>query len=123
MGDSDSPGQTAGEVLMRPVLMVLLFLLLGAAAACAQNEGEARFQSDCARCHNRNGDGKTAAGAKMRIPDLRSAEVQSLSDDQLYQTIANGARHKQYPHAFLSKGMHEGDIRKLVAHIRKLAKR
>lgn len=99
-------------------LLFLSVLLLAATSLCAQDEGAALFKANCARCHNANGDGKTAAGEKMRIPDLRSDDVQKLSDEELFQTIGNGAKHKQYPHTYLSKGMHEGDIRKLVAYIR-----
>ena len=101
---------------------VFLFsvILFAASSLSAQDEGVALFKASCARCHNMNGDGKTPAADKMKIPDLRSDEVQKLSDEQLYQTIGNGAQHKQYPHTFLSKGMHPGEIKELVAYIRSL---
>lgn len=105
---------------MRTALFVSVILLLGAAAVQAQDEAAALFQANCAKCHNANGDGKTAAGEKMKIPDLRSADVQKISDEQLFQTIANGAQHKQYPHMFLRKGMREAQIRGLVTHVRSL---
>ena len=101
-------------------LFLLSVILLAATVLRAQDEGSALFKNNCARCHNMNGDGKTAAGEKMKIPDLRSDEVQKLSDEQLYQTIGNGAQHKQYPHTFLAKGMHPGDIKEVVAYIRTL---
>jgi mono/diheme cytochrome c family protein len=101
-------------------VFLLLVLLLAAASACAQDEGAALFKANCARCHNANGDGKTAAAEKMKIPDLRSPEVQKLSDEELFQTIGNGAQHKQYPHTFLSKGMHPGEIREIVRYLRTL---
>lgn len=102
----------------RAVFILLMFLL--PVGLQAQDEGAALFKANCARCHNGNGDGKTTAGEKMKIPDLRSAEVQKMSDEQLFQTIGNGVQHKQYPHTFLSKGMKEGDIRKIVTHLRTL---
>ena len=105
---------------MRRTVIICLLLLLGTALVHAQDEGSALFKANCARCHNANGDGKTAAGEKMKIPDLRSPEIQKMSDEQLFQTIGNGAQHKQYPHTFLSKGMKEGEIRQLVAYIRTL---
>ncbi len=104
----------------RAVFIILLVLLL-VIGLRAQDEGAALFKANCARCHNGNGDGKTTAGERMKIPNLRSPEVQKLSDEQLFQTIGNGVQHKQYPHTFLSKGMKEGEIRKIVSHIRALA--
>ncbi len=101
-------------------LFFLSIILLAAASVCAQDEGAALFKANCARCHNANGDGKTAAAEKMKIPDLRSDEVQKLSDEDIYQTIGYGAKHKQYPHAYLNKGMHSGEVKQLVAYIRTL---
>ncbi len=103
----------------RIIVFVVLFLL-GAAPVWAQDEAAALFGSTCAKCHGPSGDGKTEAAKRMAIPDLRSPAVQNLSDEELYQTIGNGAQHKQYPHAFLKKGMHEGQVRGLVRHIRTL---
>ncbi len=101
-------------------LLLLSVILLAAATACAQDEGAALFKANCARCHNMNGDGKTTAGEKMKIPDLRSEEVQKQSDEEIYQTIGSGAKHKQYPHAYLNKGMHPGEVKQLVGYIRTL---
>jgi len=98
----------------------LLLLILAAVPLRAQDEAAALFKSSCARCHNTNGDGKTAAAEKMRIPDLRSPEIQKLTDEELFQTIGNGTQHKQYPHTFLSKGMTAPQVRQLVGHIRTL---
>lgn len=105
---------------MKRIPFLLLVLLLGAPGVRAQDEGSALFKANCARCHNSNGDGKTAAAERMKIPDLRSAEVQKLSDEELFETIGKGTQHKQYPHTFLSKGMQPGQIRQLVAFIRTL---
>jgi mono/diheme cytochrome c family protein len=105
--------------LRRPSAVFLL-LILYAAPLCAQDEAPALFNSNCAHCHNTNGDGKTAAAKKMRIPDLRSPVVQKMTDEELFQTIGNGTQHKQYPHPFLRKGMTAPQVRQLVAHIRTL---
>ncbi len=103
-------------------LAFLLLLSLAAAPLRAQDEAAALFKSNCANCHNHNGDGKTLAAKKMLIPDLRSPEVQNLTDEQLFQTIAYGSQHKQYPHTFLKKGMTEPQVRQLVRHIRTFKK-
>ncbi len=105
---------------MRHAFFLPIIILLATASVCAQDEGAALFKANCARCHNMNGDGKTPAAEKMKIPDLRSPEIQKMSDEELYQTIGSGAQHKQYPHTYLSKGMHPGEIKELVAYIRTL---
>lgn len=105
--------------MQRAFAFLLLFLSV-TIPLCAQDEAAALYKSKCANCHNNNGDGKTTAGRKMVIPDIRSPEVQNLSDDQLFQTIGNGTQHKQYPHTFLSKGMTTSQVRQLVGHIRTL---
>ena len=69
-----------------------------------------------------DGSGSTAAGKKLGLVDLRSRQVQSLSDDELFKTIAYGVKHKQYPHSFTSRGLTEKQVTELVAYLRKLAK-
>ena len=107
---------------MKPIAMVVLLWISFTPAVLAQDEAAAQYKSSCANCHNTNGDGQTAAGKRMTMPDLRAHAIQSLSDEQLFQTIANGAQHKQYPHTFLKKGMTEVQIRQLVQHIRTFKK-
>lgn len=80
------------------------------------------FEQHCAVCHGKDGAGKTEAATRMKIPDLRSKQVQQLSDKQLFDTIAYGDGHKQYPHAFARKGMSGVLIRDLVDYLRELAK-
>ncbi len=89
--------------------------------AAAQDEASALFKAKCSACHGADGRGNPAAEKKLDIPDLRSKDVQSLSDEVLFQTIAYGARHKEAPHAFVYRGVPEQDVRMLVKYIRRLA--
>lgn len=102
------------------ILIALFALAVLPSNSWAEDAVVSTFNSRCANCHAANGSGKTPAGAKMSIPDLRSKEVQGLSDAQMYETIARGTRHKNYPHAYLYTGLNENQIRGLVAYIRKL---
>jgi hypothetical protein len=43
-----------------------------------------------------------------------------MSDSDIYDSIAHGTQHKEYPHAFLHIGMAEEQIQGLVKHIRVL---
>jgi mono/diheme cytochrome c family protein len=102
---------------------VLLFVVcLSAVVLQAQSSAESLFNSKCAKCHGTDGKGKGATASKMHPPDLGSKDVQQLSDDAMYETIAKGTQHKEYPHAYEYQGMNQQQIRGLVAHIRTLKK-
>lgn len=105
-----------------PTLLTLLLGLAGAAPSWAQKGIQPVYEKNCATCHGSDGAGNTAAAKRMKIPDLRSKEVQHLSDKELFNTIAYGNGHKQYPHAWADKGMSGVLIRDLVDYLRELAK-
>ena len=89
----------------------------------AQANGDSLFAAKCSTCHGKDGLGKTAFAQKARIPDLASSEVQSLSDRELYDSIARGTKHKAYPHAFALRGMSESEVDSLVRKIREFGKK
>lgn len=101
---------------MRPLKM-FAFLLALTCAAVAQ-EPPAGYKKNCMSCHGVDGKANTTAGQKMKIPAFSSDVVQSLTDDQLFEAIANGLNHKQYPHAFARKGVSGLEIRENVRFIR-----
>ena len=104
-----------------PLLKLAALAFALAMPAMAQDEAAALFKARCARCHGLDGSSKTVAGKKMGIPDLRSAQVQHLSDDQLFETIAHGKDHRNYPHVFSDMGLSDRQVRSLVKHLRYLA--
>lgn len=61
----------------------------------------------------------------MKIQDLRSPDVQRLSDAELFQAIATGAttKSKEYPHAFLARGLTRSEIKSVVAFVRTIGKK
>jgi mono/diheme cytochrome c family protein len=101
------------------MLAVACFSILPLVATAQVEE---LFKTQCSSCHGLDGSGATTAGKKMGLSDLRSQKVQSLSDDELFQTIAYGVKHKQYPHAFLSRGLTREQVTQLVGYLRKLPK-
>lgn len=103
--------------MKRLLAALLLLLLIGSAFA---QEPPAAFEKNCINCHGVDGKANTVAGKKMNIPSLGSPDVQKLSDDELYATIANGTSHKQYPHAFANKGVTGAEIRQIIVFIRSL---
>jgi mono/diheme cytochrome c family protein len=89
----------------------------------AQGAGDSLFAAKCSSCHGRDGAAKTAFGQKAHIPNLASSEVQSMSDRELYDSIARGTKHKEYPHAFALRGMSESEVDSLVRKIREFGKK
>jgi mono/diheme cytochrome c family protein len=58
------------------------------------NEGLEHFADHCATCHANNGSGDTAIGRGLypRVPDMRAAATQSLTDGELFSIIEHGIR-------------------------------
>ena len=61
-----------------------------AGEATPVEDGRSIFVATCIGCHGRNADGDTASGRAWHVPDLRSAQVQALSDEQLLQVMRTG---------------------------------
>ena len=77
------------------------------------------YEAKCAMCHAKNGSGSTPMGKSMKVPDLRSKEVQEKSDAQLALVIAKGEKMMpQYGSQFSKK-----QINDLVGYIRTLGKK
>jgi mono/diheme cytochrome c family protein len=104
------------------VLIPLLAMLALPRAAVAQEDGASLYKQHCAKCHGDDGSGKTAATQRMKVVDLCSDEVQKQQDHEIFDSIAHGLRHKQYPHAFQHRGLTEAQITKLVGYLRDLPK-
>jgi len=63
-----------------------------------------------------DGSGNTGPGKSMKVRDLRSADVQKQSDDQLFAIIATGkAKMPAY-----SKSLGADTCKGLVGYVRKL---
>ena len=79
-------------------------------------DAAATFKAKCAGCHGMDGSGNTGPGKSMKVRDLRSADVQKQSDDQLSAVIAGGKG--KMPGYAKSLGADTG--KQLVAYVRKL---
>lgn len=107
---------------MRLTILALGSCLIFLSAANAADQAESTYRTQCARCHGENGDGNGHAEMKIKPADLRSDTVQKQTDEELYKSIAFGVAHKQYPHAFVRRGLSAKEISELVTYIRKFAK-
>jgi mono/diheme cytochrome c family protein len=97
---------------------VLAILSAGSPILAAQNSspGAATFKTNCAACHGPDGSSDTPTGKSMNAPDLRSPEVQKLSDTEIATVISDG-KNAMPPFKNLSKEQ----INSLVRYIRGLA--
>jgi mono/diheme cytochrome c family protein len=61
--------------------------------------GHQTYTKKCEICHAYDGSGKTEIGSGQypRPPDLRSADVQEMSDGELFYHLKNGIRHTGMP--------------------------
>jgi mono/diheme cytochrome c family protein len=93
--------------------------------ATADNLQQARelFVEHCSSCHGLDGRARTQLGENLypRVPDLRAAQTQSLTDGELHYIIENGVQLTGMP-AFTDP--HEDSRRGawlLVSYVRSLA--
>jgi hypothetical protein len=77
------------------LLMLFVGLTLAVASIARANptpdsaEASATFRTKCVMCHGPDGAG-SPVGKSMNVPDLRSPEVQKLTDVQVAQIISDG---------------------------------
>jgi cytochrome c6 len=100
------------------ILAALALLVIALPAMAAGSDGAAIYKTKCSSCHGVDGSGQTPAGKSMKVHDLRSPEVQQLTDIQLTDVIAGG---KGKMPAY-GKQISTADIQALIAHIRTLKK-
>ena len=86
--------------------------------ADAGPDAAALYKSKCAMCHGPDGSGQTPTGKTMKVRDLRSADVQKMTDKELLAAISDGKGKMPAYKAKLSPA----DIEALVGFIRTLKK-
>jgi mono/diheme cytochrome c family protein len=69
--------------------VALVVLAMMPVSGWAQNAGESQYRMKCTLCHGPDGSG-SSLGRKMKVHDLRSPEVQKMSDADLTYIISNG---------------------------------
>ena len=77
------------------------------------------YSSKCAVCHGMDGGANTAKGKELKVKDMRSQEVQGMSDQKLYEVIAKGkGKMNGY-----EKSLGKDQVQQLVAYTRELGKK
>jgi mono/diheme cytochrome c family protein len=106
------------ERFLCQILAVILCCVALPSAMQAQSDPAKIYKTNCVPCHSADGSGDTAAGKAFHAKDLRSDEVQKLTDAELAELITKG---KGKMPAFGAK-IKPDDIKKLVAYLRELPK-
>lgn len=89
------------------------------ASAPPQQSAQDVYLDKCAVCHGKDGSGNTAKGRKVKAKDLRSAEIQKMSDEELIDAVSKG---KGKDMDGFQKELGADMIKQLVAYCRTLAK-
>jgi len=84
----------------------------------AQSDPAKIFKTNCVLCHSANGSGDNATGKAFHAKDLRSAEVQKQTDEELAEVITKGKGKMPACGAKIKPD----DVKKLVAYLRALPK-
>ena len=113
-------GVLVRKTIRLAVALGFAVLVLNGTRVLAQ-DSDSLYTKKCANCHAKDGSGHTAVASKLTVPDLRSKRIKDMSDTDLYNSIAEGTQHKEYPHAFLHTGLTQEQIQGLVKYIRALS--
>jgi len=93
-------------------------VVVAALPLMAAADGGALFKQNCVPCHGADGSGNTPAGKTLHAKDLRSPEVQKLTDIAIAKQIREG---KNKMPAF--KQLNPEQVEALVGFVRALAKK
>jgi mono/diheme cytochrome c family protein len=105
---------------MRTILITLGFAAVAATAQAADAKaGQAVYDKSCKSCHGADGTPNAAVAKMMKVEmkDLKSPEIQAMSDDDLKKVITDG-KGKMKPIASASGAAADN----VVAYIRSLKK-
>ncbi|MBV9342247.1 MAG: cytochrome c [Acidobacteria bacterium] len=70
--------------------MLFSCVLLAAQETSKPAAGASTFKSKCVLCHAADGSGNTPLGKQLQAADLRSKDVQKLSDAEMRKIVHDG---------------------------------
>jgi cytochrome c6 len=100
------------------ILAVTIASLVAAVPHTMRADGATVYKGKCVACHGPDGSGNTTVGKNLKLRDLRSEEVQKMSDAELTAVITDG-KGKMPPYG---KKLSPDEIKSLVGHIRSIRK-
>jgi cytochrome c6 len=100
---------------MKKTLLLELVLVIALPVA-AYADGAAIYKTKCTACHGADGSGQTPVGKSLKLKDLRSPEIQKLTDAEITKSLTDGKG--QMPASKLSAD----DIKAVIGYVRSLKK-
>jgi predicted CXXCH cytochrome family protein len=120
--DRDPPAveATVAQWLLHRSVPTAMRTAINPASAAADSQdvssGRDQYRKKCEICHAYDGSGKTEIGEGQypRPPDLRLADVQDMTDGEIFYHVRNGIRHTGMP----GWGLPDTRIWQIVAYLR-----
>ena len=114
------------ELWLGPIVLgvLCLFAIYGVALRLAPTnvsasaaDARTTFNARCAKCHGRDGRGKTTQGRRTHARDMTDGNWQNdVTDERLFNSITNG-RGKM---PAFKKSLNENQVDELVNYVRRL---
>lgn len=113
----------AGSFILTTFAGLVLMVVAGSGAASPRPGNPATAQDvyldKCSVCHGQDGAGNTAKGRKLKVKNVRSPEVQKLSEAEMIEIVAKG---KGKDMDGFEKELGADMVKQVVAYYRSLAK-
>jgi len=104
---------------MAAVFTSLVWVTAPTVSGAPDDATKTLYNQKCASCHAMDGSGNTPMGKKMKLKDLRSKEVQGMTDAKLIEITAKGkGKMPGY-----EKSLGADKVKALVGYIREMAKK
>jgi mono/diheme cytochrome c family protein len=71
-------------------ISTILFCIIAAASACAEQRGASVYKANCSTCHGLTGEADTPAGKALKAHSLKAPDVLEKSDAQLLEIAKKG---------------------------------
>jgi mono/diheme cytochrome c family protein len=97
----------------------LLFAGHPFSASAAPPTAQDVYLDKCSVCHGQDGAGNTAKGRKLKVKNVRSPEVQKMSEAEMIDIVAKGKGKDMDGYA---KELGDDMVKQLVEYYRSLAK-
>jgi mono/diheme cytochrome c family protein len=108
-----------GVVLVAGVGLLFSGVSLRSRPSAAPPTAQDVYLDKCSVCHGQDGAGNTAKGRKLKVQNVRSPEVQKLSEAEMIDIVAKG-KGKDMPG--FGKELGDDMVKQVVAYYRSLAK-
>ena len=109
---------------MKKLMVIGVAFLIAGAISVRAADAKENWESNCAKCHGKDGKGQTAMGKKYELKDYTSAKVQEeMKDEKMTKAIKEGVKdgEKTKMKAF-GEALNDDEVKALVKFIRDFKK-